>query len=218
MKVNVRRVLCPSVANYTFYRLQDVPGAYLLQSLNGTIPAPVGLGAVCGATPRCSAFTTMGDLKVVPMAPLFSVMDGSASDVLSCDGIYIATDGRTLAGLLPPVAKQLQSQNIDPRTASSLQPEELRKAFAAAKVPLAQEDKAVGSYTFSQVLAALNDPVWDSRRVVGPGNTAISYVSPVKDQGSCGACVAFAATAIAEIAVAVANESAVNTNDYSEQW
>ncbi|KXZ49973.1 hypothetical protein GPECTOR_18g13 [Gonium pectorale] len=160
----------------------------------------------------------MGDLKVVPMAPLFSVMDGSASDVLSCDGIYIATDGRTLAGLLPPVAKQLQSQNIDPRMASSLQPEELRKAFAAAKVPLAQEDKVVGSYTFSQVLAALNDPVWDSRRVAGPGNTAISYVSPVKDQGSCGACVAFAATAIAEIAVAVANESAVNTNDYSEQW
>ncbi|KXZ50005.1 hypothetical protein GPECTOR_18g16 [Gonium pectorale] len=178
------------------------------------------------------------------MAPLFSVMDGSASDVLSCDGIYVAMHGRTLAGLLPPasvspssrvnteqqyrnmraaaaaaerVAKQLQSQNKDPRRASSLSPGDLRKAFTAANVPLAQEDKAVGSYTFSQVLAALDYPAWDARRG-GIGDTGYSYVSPVKDQGGCGTCVAFAAAAIAEIAVAVANDTIINKNDFSEQW
>ncbi len=45
------------------------------------------------------------------------------------------------SGACTQVARQLQSQNIDPRTAGSLKPDDLKKAFAAAKVryPLTNE-------------------------------------------------------------------------------
>ncbi|KXZ51752.1 hypothetical protein GPECTOR_11g198 [Gonium pectorale] len=234
---------CASVAGYSFYRMQDALGAYSIKALDpATATTPAAIAAQCSRTDRCNAFTTSGELQIVPIIPAFSVLDGSAADAKHCDGVYVAI-GKSLSGANVPadvtpaklreagnkqlknlraavaaakaVSDQLIKQGFDPRQADKLSRDVLRKAFTDAKTPQAQSSDALGSYTYAGVLAAITYPVWDSRAANG---TSYSYISPVKYQGGCGSCVAFAATSIAEAAVAAANGTLVNTNDYSEQW
>ncbi|EFJ42133.1 hypothetical protein VOLCADRAFT_107390 [Volvox carteri f. nagariensis] len=230
---------CPNVGGYAFYRLQEVSGAYTIKTVSAK--NPVDIAASCSSTPACNAFDTTGALKIVPMAPIFSVLDPSAADVSDCDGIYVAR--RTLTGLVLPdgvnantmreagakkfvemqtlktvtskVAASLAAKGLNPRTAKTLPKATVLQAFKDAKVPLAQSSSTGGNYTYNDVLAALTYPVWDSRTA---NDTSYNYISSVKDQGGCGSCVAFAATAAAEAAVATGNNTLVNTYDFSEQW
>ncbi|PNH09186.1 Cathepsin L-like proteinase [Tetrabaena socialis] len=230
---------CPAVANYTFYRLQDATGAHLLGVLSSS---PAALGAACTVTPLCNAFTTAGELKIVPAAPIFELMDASSADTLECDGIYIARS-RSFTGLDLPanvsidtmrkrgqkalrnmqaaiasaqkVGSKLRARKVNPLDASKLAHADLRKAFDDAATPLAQVSATGGSYSYAEVLAALTYPAWDSRQANG---RAVNYITPVKDQGSRGSCVAFAATAVAEAAVGAGLKSTSNSLDLSEQW
>ncbi|PNH11242.1 hypothetical protein TSOC_001950 [Tetrabaena socialis] len=90
---------CPAVSGYAFYRLQDATGAYVIKTLDAAGSA-ASIGGECTSTRRCNAFTTAGQLKIVPAVPIFELMDASSPDTLECDGIYIAS--RTLTGLVLP--------------------------------------------------------------------------------------------------------------------
>ncbi|PNH00156.1 Pro-cathepsin H, partial [Tetrabaena socialis] len=230
---------CPTFANYTFYRLQDATGARVLGVLTSR---PAALAAACTVTPLCNAFTTAGELKIVPAVPIFELMDASSADTLECDGIYIATS-RSFTGLDLPanvtidtlrkrgqnalrnmqaavasaqkVGSKLRARKVNPLDAGKLAHADLRKAFDDAATPLAQVSATDGSYSYAEVLTALTYPAWDSRQANG---TAYNFITPVKDQGARGSCVAFAATAVAEAAVAVGQKSTSNSLDLSEQW
>ncbi|GIM04508.1 hypothetical protein Vretimale_9065, partial [Volvox reticuliferus] len=225
---------CPSVSGYSFYRLQGVSGSFLITTVSAT--NPVDIANACDKTPRCNAFDTTGALRIVPMVPIFSVLDSSASDIGLCDGIYVAR--RVLTGLILPdgenadtirqkgaktlvamnsfstavsrVAAKLIAKGNKPKDAGKLSKDVMIQAFKDAQVPL-----ATPNYTYSQIVAALSYPEWDSRAANG---TTYNYVSPVKDQANCGSCVAFALTAAAETAVAAVKAAIANTNDFSEQW
>ncbi|GIL61723.1 hypothetical protein Vafri_16122, partial [Volvox africanus] len=155
-----------------------------------------------------------------------------------CEGIFLSN--RTLTGLTLPagenattlrqkgseallsmkavrvaadkVSAQLVAAGLSPWDAVNLPKAVVFHTFADAKVPLNQSNATLGTYTYANVLAALSYPEWDSRDV------SYNYISPVKDQGSCGTCVAFAAAAVAEAAVPAVSGARVNTNDFSEQW
>ncbi|GFR48722.1 hypothetical protein Agub_g10679 [Astrephomene gubernaculifera] len=230
-------ISCPAVAGYTFYRLQEVPAAYTIQTLTVTTPATIA--TTCASTMSCNAFTTLGELLIVPMKPVFTQMDVVDATLTNCDGIYVAASStRSLTGLDPTkvslsaittagnksarnmnaaiaaannVKTQLNGKNVKTMTTT-----DLASAFKAAVTPQAQANDTIGSYTLTDVMAAITDPAWDSRNVVN-GST-YNFISSVKDQGSCGSCVSFAVTSTAEAAVATVSKMTTNTNDYSEQW
>ncbi|GFR45442.1 hypothetical protein Agub_g6838 [Astrephomene gubernaculifera] len=235
----VNSQVCPSVEGYTFYRLQEVPAAYVIRTLSpaGT---PTDIAAACSKASTCNAFTTLGDLLVVPMAPAFVSMDTSSDPSLTaCDGVYVAAS-RPFTGLRLPATVSLASlsksgadtlrdmqatvtvarrvrEKLGGKDVRAMRRSDIATAFKAAATPQAQASSTLGSYTYNDVVEAIAAPAWDSRNVV-QGTKHKNYISAVKDQGSCGACVAFAVTAAAEAAVAAVKSMKNNTNDYSEQW
>lgn len=102
------RFRSPVVPGYTFYQLQGIVGYQLsTSSLNlvGYHDAPqlpqaslaAALADACSKFSlkanalSCNAFTTMGDLYIVPSKPRFTVLDmTSAADTFACDGVYVA--------------------------------------------------------------------------------------------------------------------------------
>lgn len=113
----------PVVSGYTFYQLQGVVGLSLdtsAQSLTGYHDVVLGgdtfavqlqlaqaLATACSTAAFmpgaralvCNAFTTFGDLYIVPSSPRFTKLDtSSSSDTYACDGVYVA-DGRAPLGL-----------------------------------------------------------------------------------------------------------------------
>lgn len=122
-------VKCPAVDGYLFYRLQNAVGA--LMTRRG-VPAPTStsasaalarmravqaLAAACDAAPVCNAFSTWGDLKVVPPSPVFEVLDSSSGSAFgACDGMYMRRQGSLLGleyaagqGGVSPAANQQQA-------------------------------------------------------------------------------------------------------------
>ncbi|GIL90204.1 hypothetical protein Vretifemale_17861 [Volvox reticuliferus] len=231
---------CPSVSGYVFYRLQDTPTALVLNN-TATGLTPDAIAAACSVTKFCNAFDTGGALKLVPSMPIFTIMDGSLNETQPCDGTYISN--RSLSGLtLPPdvnltesaeigakkakdmqaaaaaakkVAAKLKEKSYDKQRADTLPQSVLIQAFNDSGTPLAQSSTTIGSYSYADVMAALSYPVWDSRMANG---TTTNFISPVRDQGYCGACVAFAVTGMAEAAIGAVSKTANNTKDFSEQW
>ncbi|EFJ42077.1 hypothetical protein VOLCADRAFT_97809 [Volvox carteri f. nagariensis] len=221
---------CPLVTGYEFHRKQEAASVLILGT--SAASSPDSIAEECGNTRFCNAFTAAGDLLSVPMFPVFTDMegDGSAADVKPCDGTYLSK--RTLSGLRLPadmklealrrvgaekarnlraavaaakrVAAKLRMKNRNPRTAYRLPAEE---------TALDQSSVTAGSYMYDDVLDALSYPEWDSR-FSGPFN----FVSPVKDQGGCGACVAFAAAGMAEALIATVNNASAYDIDLSEHW
>ncbi|PNH09219.1 Digestive cysteine proteinase 2 [Tetrabaena socialis] len=200
---------CPVIDDFTFFQLHDATGEHLLDVVASS---PADLAAACSATPPCNAFTTAGELKIVPAAPTFEAM----ADTLECDGIYVAS--RVLTSLDTPVGSKPRARKVDPRNASELAPAAVRKARNDAATPLAQPTPA-STYSFDEALAAPTYPEWDSRQV--------GVITPVKAQGQRNACMAFAATAVAEAAVgsfwrrhflAAGQTWTPNLLDLAEQW
>ncbi|GLC47213.1 hypothetical protein PLESTM_002045000 [Pleodorina starrii] len=235
---------CPQAPQgYTFYAGLEAANSFKLPTANPPpLPsnaAPDKLAERCNATGRCTAFNTRGVLMTLPMRPVLSYLDPNKT--APCDGVYLAN--RTLSGLFlaPRTVEELRNnastnnQNMVAAAAAaqlvrpqlvkqgvSLTPsilsaptDQVVTAFKAVQAPLVQVSNVSGNYTYSAVAAAILYPAWDSRAANG---TSRNLISPPKDQGNCGSCVSFAATACAEAAVAAGSGAALNNNDYSEQW
>ncbi|GIL65430.1 hypothetical protein Vafri_19182 [Volvox africanus] len=227
---------CQVVAGYDFWPQVEVSNAFRIK--NFTVPSNLTiLAELCTRNvSRCNAFNTRGVVMIAPLKPFFSFLDGTVTSV--CDGVYIAN--RTLTGLdvktrtvdylratsltvnmvaaaaaASRVITALKAASVD-ITPSNIfsQSKAVTTAFQTTKTPLAQVSNDTGNYTFTAVANAILYPIWDSRSANGTRN----LISPIKDQGDCGSCVAFATTACAEAAVAAAFNSTTNTNDFSEQW
>lgn len=202
--------------------------------------------AECSAQTLCNAFTTWGVLKVVTTSPQFEVLDVSdAAAYDSCDGVYVASARNPVALAYPAsvsrpdnaaqaqqgaqrmaaiaaaakrVSDAMRASGSDPRKARNMSPQDVRKAFDAAKVPLAVSSPSL-SYTLSDVVSAVVSAAWDSRLSNATGSGTYNFISPVKDQGGCGSCVTFATVSVAETSAAIGSKLAgPNTFDLSEQW
>ena len=94
---------CPTVDGFAFHQLQNALGAFMgrvpdLPPTSGPWADRVAaMSQACRRASLCTAFTTWGEIKVLPSDPLLEVLDSSpASQFGACDGTYIRTSGGVL--------------------------------------------------------------------------------------------------------------------------
>lgn len=192
------------------------------------------LAVACNATlskpdipSLCNAFDTTGNLMVVSTPLLFSKLDVSSGDLDYCDGVYIAKE-RTAFGMINEAAEtpetlarndistQVTHHQFHASRSKLLETLGLGKNNTKSIQRHLESIGVIGNVKDRELVMSLLQPSVNGYKA--NSSRPFPYISNIRNQGSCGTCVSFAFTALAEAAMAYALGNKTNTWDLSEQW
>lgn len=145
----------------------------------------------------------MKKLLVPIVLVLFGAATGTAFEQAPCNPDFLDF----LAGPAKPPEVQRSSADEKTEGALGLVPDPI--------VPIVH-DSSAASGTASYLAALPGDPVFDLRDPDGDGDTSDSLLTPVRDQGSCGACWAFGTYGSLESYLKLSSGIDDEENDYAE--
>lgn len=208
--------------------------AFLTSGQLLSLQSPAGLQSLVSLTELNTNISSLNNNLTIPM-------DTSSEDIRPCDGTYVSVAGpRSGFGLdtrnvqqgFEDIGRQVHRQTmavavLTNKIRKSLKEskpnaDDIRKAARDLGIPLS--DRTAGYTESDMIRQVLSVSIFNGYPTSYSTNystsypTSYPYITSVKDQGSCGSCVAFAAIATAEASIGYATKTANNVQDLSEQW